>query len=172
MAPHAMLHPLLVLARRAVSAQAEGRDARALRPESRGAPQACFVSLHAGNRLRGCIGTLRPSQPSVEQEVVENAIAAAMRDPRFPPVRAEEVAGLHLSIDLLEAPEPVQSVAELDPRQWGCIVREGAKSGVLLPDIPGVRTAEQQIGICREKAGIAPDAPVTLARFRVQRLEE
>ncbi|HEX7927674.1 MAG TPA: AmmeMemoRadiSam system protein A [bacterium] len=165
-------HPLLLLARRTVQAQAEGRNARATQLEGRGAPQACFVSLHAGTRLRGCIGTLKPSQPSVEQEVIENAIAAATRDPRFSPVRPDEVAGLHLSIDLLEAPEPVQSAADLDPKEWGCIVREGSKSGVLLPDIPNVRTAAQQIEICREKAGIAPDAPVTLARFRVQRLEE
>jgi AmmeMemoRadiSam system protein A len=163
----------LQLARSAVAAQAEGRDARAVvRVDGRGAPQACFVSLHLETRLRGCIGTLRPSHPSVEWEVIENAIAASTRDPRFPPVLSNEVAGLHFSIDLLEAPEPVQSADDLDPLRWGCIVRAGAKSGVLLPDIPGVRTALQQIEICREKAGISPEAQVTLARFRVQRIQE
>ena len=172
MAPPTERHPLLALARRTIQATAEGRDPRGFTLDRRGRPQACFVSLHAGSRLRGCIGTLRPTQPSVEQEVLENAVAAATRDPRFSPVRPEEVAGLHVSIDLLEDPEPVASPAELDPARWGVIVREGGKSGVLLPDLPGVNTAEQQVRICREKAGIAPEAPVTLQRFRVQRLEE
>lgn len=166
-------HPLLHLARRAIAAQAEGHDARKrVRIGERGSPRACFVSLHLGARLRGCIGTLRPTQECVELEVLENALAAATRDPRFPPVGAAEVPALRLSIDLLEPPEPVSSPDELDPLHWGLIVRQGARSGVLLPDLPGVRTVEQQIGICREKAGIAPDAPVTLERFRVERIEE
>jgi AmmeMemoRadiSam system protein A len=166
-------HPLLLIARRAIATHAAGRDARVLaRVEGRSPPQACFVSLKAAGRLRGCIGTLQPSQPHLEWEVLENALAAATRDPRFPPVRREEVAGLRLSIDLLFAPEPVESAAALDPAQWGVIVREGRRCGVLLPSIPGVRTAEQQIGICREKAGIAADAAVTLERFLVRRIEE
>jgi AmmeMemoRadiSam system protein A len=166
-------HPLLRLARWAIAAHAEGRDARRyVQIAERGSPQACFVSLHLGRRLRGCIGTLHPTQACVELEVLENALAAATRDPRFPPVRAAEVPALRLSIDLLEPPEPVSSPEELDPLHWGLIVRQGARSGVLLPDLPGVYTAEQQIGICREKAGIAPDAPVTLERFRVERIEE
>lgn len=164
---------LLAIARRAVAEQAAGRNARAAAPQGLGAPQACFVSLkQAGGKLRGCIGTLQPSQAHVELEVLENAVAAASRDPRFPPVRSEEVAGLHLSIDLLTQPEPVESLAALDPARWGVIVREGSRCGVLLPDLPGVRSAEQQVEICREKAGIAAGARVTLERFRVERLEE
>jgi AmmeMemoRadiSam system protein A len=166
-------HPLLQIARRAIAVHAEGRDARMhARQMGRSPPQACFVSLKAAGRLRGCIGTLQPSQLHLELEVLENALAAATRDPRFPPVRREEVARLHLSIDLLFEPEPVASAAELDPDQWGLIVREGRRCGVLLPSLPGVRTVEQQIGICREKAGIAADAAVTLERFLVRRIEE
>ncbi len=166
-------HPLLRIARWAIAAHAEGRDARGQRwPERLGPPQACFVSLKAGGRLRGCIGTLQPSQPHVELEVLENALAASTRDPRFPPVRADEVARLRVSIDLLFDPEPVASPGELDPERWGVIVREGRKCGVLLPGLAGVETVSRQIEICREKAGIAEHAAVTLERFLVERIEE
>jgi hypothetical protein len=165
---------LLGIARDAIAAHAAGRDARQRAAlAGRSPPQACFVSLKfVDGKLRGCIGTLLPTQPHLELEVLENALAAASRDPRFPPVRPEEVARLRVSIDLLFAPEPVASVNALDPLRWGVIVREGRRCGVLLPDIPGVRSVAHQIEICREKAGIAVSASVTLERFRVERLEE
>jgi AmmeMemoRadiSam system protein A len=137
-------------------------------------PSACFVSLKtvSAERLRGCIGTLRPSRPSVEEEVVANSIAAATRDPRFAPVRREELGGLRISIDLLSAAEPVPSPDWLDPVRYGVIVRAGGRCGVLLPDLPGVASAEEQLAICREKAGIRPQDPVSLERFTVQRIAE
>jgi AmmeMemoRadiSam system protein A len=133
-------------------------------------PQACFVSLKIRGRLRGCIGTLAPTQLSLEAEIVANAIASSQRDPRFPPVRLEEVERLDVSADLLSPPEPVASAADLDPQRYGVIVRSGGRSGVLLPDLPGVNSAARQIAICREKADIPHDAPVTLERFTVVRL--
>ncbi len=135
-------------------------------------PGACFVSLKSGGRLRGCVGTLSPTQPSLEQEVVSNAVAASTRDPRFAPVRSEEVALLQVSIDILGALELIASPAQLDPSRYGLIVRSGTRCGVLLPDLPGVHTASQQEQICREKAGIHPRAQVTLSRFVAQRIEE
>ena len=165
-------HPLLRLAWSAIGSYLEGRDPQRLLesvPEL-GPPQACFVSLKKGGRLRGCIGSLSPSYPTREAEIVANAIASSQRDPRFPPVRRDELDSLAISIDLLSVPEPVASPSQLDPRRFGVIVQSGGRSGVLLPDLPGVDTAARQIAICREKAGIPSQAQVTLLRFTVDRI--
>jgi AmmeMemoRadiSam system protein A len=169
-------HPLIRLALQAIRDHVAGRDPQqsvaTMSPVS--PPQACFVSLKIRGRLRGCIGTLASTQPSLEAEIVANAVASSTRDPRFPAVRAEEIDSLEISLDLLSPPEPVASPAQLDPHRYGVIVRatgpEGGRSGVLLPDLPGVDSAARQIAICRDKAGIAPNAPVTLERFTVVRI--
>lgn len=168
-------HVLLTLARNAIGWHLAGTplDAADLYPRDRAA-QACFVSLktRAGDRLRGCMGTLEPSHPTLEEEVVANSLAAATRDPRFAPVRTQELDGLRISIDLLSAPQPVPDTAALDPARYGLIVRAGSRCGVLLPALPGVETAERQLEICREKAGIGPREPVALQRFTVERVSE
>jgi AmmeMemoRadiSam system protein A len=128
-----------------------------------------FVSIKKHNQLRGCIGTLLPVTDSVSGEVVENAISAATRDPRFPPVSAGELDELEISVDVLSSPEPVEDIISLDPSRFGVIVRSGGKTGVLLPDLEGVAKAEQQVAIARRKAGISEDDPVELFRFRVVR---
>jgi len=133
-------------------------------------PQACFVSLKKSGRLRGCIGTLAPVRASLEAEIVANTVAAGSRDPRFPPVERHEMDRIAISLDLLSPPEPVSSATELDPRRFGVIVRSGDRAGVLLPDLPGVDSVARQISICRDKANIAPDAPVALQRFTVARI--
>jgi AmmeMemoRadiSam system protein A len=165
-----MDHPLILLARNALRHRLAGAH-----PPARiggGEPQACFVSLKVGSALRGCIGTLRPTCASVEEEVMENAVAAATRDPRFDPVGAEELERLHISIDLLAPPESIEELAQHDPRHFGLIVSAGARCGVLLPDLPGVETALRQLEICREKGGIGAHERVQLERFTVLRLQE
>ncbi len=169
------------LAHQAIRDQVAGRDPqRAVHALPRTSPpQACFVSLKIRGRLRGCIGTLAPTQTSLEAEIVANAVASSTRDPRFPPVRADEVERLEISLDLLSPPEPVASPADLDPRRYGVIVRavgksemgkDEGRSGVLLPDLPGVDSAARQIAICRDKAAIPPEAPIALERFTVVRI--
>jgi AmmeMemoRadiSam system protein A len=168
-------NPLLQLARRAIGWHLAGEDlARPGLFARANPPQACFVSLKTrdSHRLRGCIGTLVPAKPCVEEEVVANSVAAATRDPRFAPVRAEELGSLAISIDLLSVPEPVASPTELDAARFGVIVRAGSRCGVLLPALPGVQSVAAQIAICREKARIAEREAVTLERFTVQRLTE
>lgn len=165
--------PLLSLAREAIRLLAEGGDPRRrLAGRGSSAPRGCFVSLKKSERLRGCMGTMVPSQPTLEEEIVANAVAAARRDPRFKPVQPDEVKEIQISIDLLSALEVVASPAQLDPRRYGLLVRAGNRSGVLLPDLPGVRTVERQVEICREKAGIEPHEPVTMERFTVERISE
>lgn len=129
-----------------------------------------FVSLHSRDgSLRGCIGTIEPTQPNVAKEVIHNAISAATRDPRFPPVQIAELDGLDISVDVLTPPEPIESVDELDPHRYGVIVESGWRRGLLLPDLEGVDTAEVQVDIARCKAGIQRGEPVRLHRFEVKR---
>ena len=128
-----------------------------------------FVSLKKGGVLRGCMGTVAPQKASVVEEVMANAITAGIHDPRFAPVRPEELDELEYSVDVLSPPEPVRGLEDLDPRRYGVIVRSGRRSGLLLPGIEGIETAAQQVAIAREKAGIGPHEPVTLERFEVVR---
>ena len=128
-----------------------------------------FVSLHKNDELRGCIGTIEPTEANIAQEIIRNAISAATGDPRFNQVTADELPELQYSVDILTEPEPVTSEKDLDPKKYGAIVETGWRRGLLLPDLEGVDTVERQLEICRMKAGISPKEPVKLYRFEVKR---
>jgi AmmeMemoRadiSam system protein A len=134
-----------------------------------GGPAGTFVSIKKHGELRGCIGTIAPTQPNLVQEIIENAISAGTRDPRFAPVTPDELAELVYSVDVLSEPEPIESLAELDPLRYGVIVSRGSRRGLLLPNLEGIDTAEEQVAIARQKAGIGPREPVQLERFEVKR---
>lgn len=142
---------------------------RDLPAELTGHAAGAFVSLHKDRRLRGCIGTIAPTQENLAREIVQNAVSAGTRDPRFPPVRAAELDELEYSVDVLGQPEPVDSPAQLDPKTYGVIVSCGRKRGLLLPDLDGVDTVAEQVDIARRKGGIRADDPYTLQRFKVVR---
>lgn len=127
-----------------------------------------FVSLHRQGMLRGCIGTIAPSQGNLAEEIVHNAIQAATADPRFPPLDRAELEDLEISVDVLQPSEPA-TPDELDPRTYGVIVSADWRRGLLLPDLDGVDTVEDQIAIACQKAGIGPHERVHLERFRVDR---
>lgn len=137
--------------------------------EMTGERAGAFVSLHSGGRLRGCIGTTAPTTRSVAWEIVQNAVSACSRDPRFPPVQASELDRLEYSVDVLGMPEPIASDAQLDVKRYGVIVSCGARRGLLLPDLDGVDTVEQQIDIARRKGGISAVETYRLERFEVVR---
>jgi len=128
-----------------------------------------FVSLKKFGDLRGCIGTFMPTQENIAQEIIKNAISAAVDDPRFSPVDVSELEDLSISVDVLSAPEEVKDISQLDPKKYGVIVSSGYKKGLLLPDLEGVDTVEYQIDIAKRKAGIYPDEKVKLYRFEVKR---
>ena len=132
---------------------------------------ACFVSLKKGGGLRGCIGTLTPAEADLGHEIARNACSAAFEDPRFVPVREDELEALACTVDILSPSEPC-SYAELDPAHYGVIVRSGSRRGLLLPDLEGVDTVEDQVGIARQKAGIRPGERCDLERFTVIRCRE
>ncbi len=170
------VHPLVQLAHCAIEAYVCERRRLALPCGPDLTPEMCehagaFVSLHEFGELRGCIGTFLPQQENVAAEIVENAIASATRDPRFPPVREEELDELEISVDVLTEPEPIESMQELDPQIYGVIVTDpgGMRRGLLLPALEQVKTAEQQVMIARQKAFIGPREPIKLYRFQVKR---
>ncbi len=132
----------------------------------------CFVSLKKEGQLRGCMGTITATRENLAREIMANAVAAGFRDPRFPPLDPSELSRVQVSVDVLGEMEPVSGRQELDPRHYGLLVRSGSRSGVLLPDLEGVDTPEQQLLIARRKAGIDPDDPQELFRFRVERFAE
>lgn len=132
---------------------------------------AAFVSLKKHGTLRGCIGTILPTKPSLAAEIIENTLSAALRDPRFPPVREAELAEIDISVDVLSYPEPAEK-SNLDPRRYGVIVSKGARRGVLLPDLEGVDTVAEQLKIALNKAGISPNEDFRIERFEVVRYRE
>jgi AmmeMemoRadiSam system protein A len=168
---------LPALARQAVETfvrDGELRDPGSVRAGLLAARAPCFVCLKTRDgELRGCIGTIEPTRDSLAQEIAANAVSAATNDPRFDPVRASELADLVYSVDVLLPPEPAV-MEELDPKIYGVIVADESESqrGLLLPDIPGVDTAQQQVEIATRKAGIPEGTPIKLWRFKVERHRE
>ncbi len=128
-----------------------------------------FVSIKKNGQLRGCIGTIEAVRSNLAEEIMENAISAGTRDPRFSPVSTDELDELEYSVDVLGDPEPVTGIDELDPHVYGVIVRSGMRKGLLLPDLEGIDTAEEQVSIAMQKAGIAPEEEIELERFKVVR---
>ncbi|MGI6712283.1 MAG: AmmeMemoRadiSam system protein A [Bacillota bacterium] len=128
-----------------------------------------FVSIKKHGQLRGCIGTILPVQSNVAKEIMENAISAGTRDPRFEPVGPEELDDLIYSVDILSPPEPISGIKQLDPHKYGVIVKHGNKSGLLLPNLEGIDSPQEQVDIAMRKAGIRQGEPVEMERFEVVR---
>lgn len=165
---------LLDIAREAIAHSIAGRSYQPPRlPPPWEAARPVFVTLRRPDgSLRGCIGRTEATLPSLAAEIADCAAAAALRDPRFEPVRPDELAGLSVEISLLEHPEPTHGQDELDPRTYGVVVSSGRRRGVLLPDIEGVDTPEQQLAIAMRKGGIGPCEPHRIERFRVEKIRE
>ncbi|MDR0596104.1 MAG: AmmeMemoRadiSam system protein A [Clostridiales Family XIII bacterium] len=128
-----------------------------------------FVSIKKDGELRGCIGTTEPTKGSIANEILSNSVSAAVRDPRFEPIEESELDSLTYSIDVLAAPEEISGAHELDVKRYGVIVSAGGRRGLLLPDLNGVDTVEQQIDIARRKGGIGGQEKIRLERFEVIR---
>lgn len=144
-------------------------DLSAYPEEMRQRKAGVFVSLHEEGQLRGCIGTFRPTTECIAKEIIQNAVSASTEDPRFPAMEEKELDHLDISVDVLGEVEPVKDVSELDPQRYGVIVSCGRRRGLLLPDLEGVDTVEEQIDIARRKGGIGEEEPLKLERFEVVR---
>ena len=166
------MHPLVKLAKETIEEYV--RNGGIIKPPSPLTDEmankaAVFVSLKEKGQLRGCIGTLQPTKKNVALEIIQNAISAATHDPRFSPVTPAEIDELEYSVDVLSEPERISGKEELDPKRYGVIVKSGERSGLLLPDLEGVDTPEEQIRIAAMKAGIYSAEGMELYRFEVKR---
>ena len=166
------MSPIVKLARQTVDTYI--KEKKVIEPPAELTPEmkekaGVFVSIHKKGELRGCIGTFEPTQENVASEIIANAISSSTRDPRFEPVDTHELNDLDYSVDVLTSPEQIESEDQLDPKKYGAIVESGWKRGLLLPDLEGVDTVEQQIEICRQKAGIGSKEKIKLYRFEVKR---
>jgi len=169
------VHPYVQLATDAIDAYV--RDFRVITPPDglferhptlRGRA-GVFVSLKKRGELRGCIGTIEPAHENLAVEIIENAISAATKDPRFRPVTEEELPELVVSVDILSTPERVAGHEDLDVLRYGLIVKAGTRRGLLLPDIEGIASVHEQMTVARKKGGIGEEEPAELYRFQVER---
>jgi len=128
-----------------------------------------FVSIHKFDQLRGCVGTIKPTTRSIADEIIQNAVSAGMRDPRFTSVRQKELSSLQYKVDILFPSESIDSIEELDVKRYGVIVYHNYKSGLLLPNLDGIDTVEEQLRIVKMKAGIRDNEPFSMERFEVIR---
>jgi len=158
------------IAREAIAAHLRGAGTPPISGPA-GEPAGVFVTLrNADGSLRGCIGSITPSQPTLVAETLRSAVLAATRDPRFPPVRLEELPALGIEVSVLAPATPVRDVTELDPARYGVIMEDDhGRRGLLLPAIEGVDDVEVQLAIVRRKAGISEGVPVRLSRFIVEK---
>ena len=128
-----------------------------------------FVTIKKDGDLRGCVGTISPVTNSIAEEILRNAVSSCSRDPRFYPVREDELDMLEYSVDVLKPSEVIHSIDELDVKKYGVIVTKGFRRGLLLPNLEGVDTVEQQVDITLRKAGIKKDDSYEMERFEVVR---
>jgi MEMO1 family protein len=128
-----------------------------------------FVSIKKSGELRGCIGTIEPVRPNIASEIIENAVSAGISDPRFYPVDEDELDDLVYSVDVLGKPEPIESSDELNTEIYGVIVRKARRSGLLLPNLEGIETVDEQLSVVLRKAGIDGHEDYTMERFEVIR---
>jgi AmmeMemoRadiSam system protein A len=166
------MHPLVKLAKDTIEQYI--LEGNTLRPPDDAANEmtekaGVFVSIKKEGKLRGCIGTFQPVTENVAFEIIQNAISAATRDPRFPPVNSSELEHLEYSVDVLTEPEKVTTKKDLDPKKYGVIVKSGNRKGLLLPDLEGVDTIDEQVSIATMKAGIYLGEDIELYRFEVKR---
>lgn len=166
------MHPFVELAKKAVETYV--REGRVIKPPEPLPPEMAekagvFVSIKKRGELRGCIGTFLPTEDSIAEEIINNAISSATKDPRFMPINEKELDELQFSVDILSKPEKVKDISELDPKKYGVIVSSGFKRGLLLPDLEGVNTVNDQLRIAMLKAGISPDEDIEIYKFTVKR---
>ncbi|HLV10354.1 MAG TPA: AmmeMemoRadiSam system protein A [Halanaerobiales bacterium] len=165
-------HPYVKLARETIEeyiCSGEIKEIKDALPQDMKKRRGVFVSIKKGGQLRGCIGTVKAVADNLAEEIIRNAISAATGDPRFEPVRPEELDELEISVDVLGEAEEVNSKEELDPLKYGVIVESGYQRGLLLPDLEGLDTVEKQLDIARRKAGIPQGAEYKIYRFKVER---
>ncbi len=170
------MNPYVLLAKEAVENYI--KEKRVISPTGNLSPEfkkraGVFVTIMKGKELKGCIGTYLPTQNNITEEIIQNAIAAATEDYRFDPIQKQELDSLSYSVYILKTPVVIKDKNELNPRKFGIIVKTAQKSGLLLPDLEGVDTIDEQISIACQKGGINPrQEKIAIYKFTAQKYEE
>ena len=128
-----------------------------------------FVSLKMDGSLRGCIGTISPTTDCIADEIIRNAVSSGTEDPRFEPIHENDLSKIIITVDVLGETESITSLSELDVKRFGVIVRSRNRCGLLLPNLEGIATVEEQVKIALRKGGISPTEKYTMERFEVIR---
>jgi AmmeMemoRadiSam system protein A len=167
-----MMHRIVELAKQTIEEYV--RTGKTIPPPGDLSPEmearaGVFVCIKKQGNLRGCIGTFEPCADTIAGEVIRNALAAATQDPRFEAVEEDELGEIEYSVDVLSPPEKIADIKDLDPKKYGIIVVQGIRRGLLLPDLEGVDTVEEQLRITKMKAGIWTDEDLEIFRFTVTR---
>ncbi len=185
------MHPLVLLARLAIEKFIKEGE---VIPSPENLPKeflerkaGTFVTIEKNGELRGCIGTYLPLRENIAEEIIHNAISAATEDYRFGPIKKEELLYLSYTVYILNEPELVKDLKELDPKKYGIIVKTvpitpsgdvvfnghlAPKSGLLLPDLEGVDTIEKQLLITCQKGGIDPtQEKILIYKFTVEKYQ-
>lgn len=169
------MHPFVALAYQAIETYLKtGRPLAPPMPlpDDMVKPAAVFVSLHlADDRLRGCRGTITPTQPNLAEAIIHTAIASAIDDPRFSPMTASELPGLKVKVDVLSPMERVVDIGHLDEKIYGVFIQSGYRRALLLPDIAAVDSVSRQLELVWRKAGLSPHEPAELFCFTVARYQ-
>lgn len=152
---------LLELARRGIEAHLDGvlLDEEPLVSPALDLNCGAFVTIKIGDALRGCIGNIRAAKP-LRKTVREMAVAAAVQDPRFPPMHRPELDRARISVSVLSPMERVTNTEEIATGTHGLYIKKGAYSGLLLPQVAVEWDWDRQTFLehtCR-KAGLPADA--------------
>jgi AmmeMemoRadiSam system protein A len=137
-----------------------------------------FVTLYTQPKtLRGCVGTIEPYCENVWRETWQNARSSAFSDSRFLPLTQKELINQIIEVSVLHPSEKLNPDADLDstldPECYGIIVTANSgRRALLLPDIDGVNTWQEQVQICRRKGNMTQEEPISIARFKVDKLKE
>jgi MEMO1 family protein len=165
---------MLGIARAAIAAKITHSAFRApVLPKPWNTPQGVFVTLRRrSGELRGCVGHVEPLFGALAEEIAACAGAAATQDTRFPRVTPKELVSVRIEVSLLSRPEPVADIGTLDPKRYGVVVSSGRARGVLLPDVSGVDTVEEQLRIAAAKGQLPASRAWVIERFEVQKSED
>ncbi|MCK5459994.1 AmmeMemoRadiSam system protein A [Candidatus Parcubacteria bacterium] len=130
-----------------------------------------FVTIHNQDELRGCIGTCLPAKDNIGQEIIDNAVSACSSDYRFYQITEDELQNLKYEVSVLSEPRLIGDIKKHNPKKCGIIAECGdGRAGLLLPDLDGIDSADQQIEIACKKGEINPQAgDIKLYCFTVEK---
>lgn len=142
-----------------------------LPPEMLEGQKGVFITIKEKGALRGCLGSAKGLTRNVANEIVTNAMKAATEDPRFNPIKKEDLDFITIHVSVITNLMEVKSVTDLNPEVYGLVVENDGKHATLLPGLSTVHTSAEQLALAKRKAGIMQDDKCRLYRFTIDKHE-